>query len=156
MKRPIGQLIPDSKVDGYLSSLRDNGVAVVTVGDHTTRRCEDAGIKPVLEIIDYREKRSRTQTPENRDLPVTNVKNPPGVITEEAISTIRKLLSKSSRCRLVVDGEEDLLVIPCVKFSKQGTLVLYGQPNAGLVSVTVDEDAKRIADAYMKEMGWND
>ncbi|MDG6934649.1 MAG: DUF359 domain-containing protein [Nitrososphaerota archaeon] len=155
LKKPMGRLIQDSQVDGFLSSLKEI-TTVVTVGDHTTRRCEEVGIKPALEIIDYREKRSRTQTPENRELPVTRVNNPPGTITAESINAIRNLLSQEKRNRLVVEGEEDLLVIPCIQFAKPGSLVLYGQPNVGLVAVTVDEQSKHAALLILKEMGWSE
>src|SRR5579875_1747796 len=146
LKKPMGRLIQDSQVDGFLSSLKEI-TTVVTVGDHTTRRCEEVGIKPALEIIDYREKRSRTQTPENRELPVTRVNNPPGTITAESINAIRNLLSQEKR---------NLLVIPCIQFAKPGSLVLYGQPNVGLVAVTVDEQSKHAALLILKEMGWSE
>ena len=42
----------------------------------------------------------------------------------------------------VVDGEEDLAVIPLVLLSPLGTKVIYGQPNKGAVLVNVDTKTK--------------
>ncbi len=43
---------------------------------------------------------------------------------------------------IVVDGEEDLAVIPCVLFADEGDVVLYGQPDEGIVAVEVSEEKK--------------
>ncbi|HUR25411.1 MAG TPA: DUF359 domain-containing protein, partial [Candidatus Thermoplasmatota archaeon] len=40
--------------------------------------------------------------------------------------------------RIVVEGEEDLLGIPCFLEAPPGAIVLYGMPNQGVVVVRVD------------------
>ena len=45
----------------------------------------------------------------------------------------------------MVDGEEDLAVIPLVIAAPDGAIVLYGQPHQGVVLRTVDCAAKETA-----------
>jgi hypothetical protein len=51
---------------------------------------------------------------------------------------------------IVVDGEEDLAVIPLVLAAPDGAIVLYGQPHKGVVLRTVDARAKAAARELMK------
>ena len=46
---------------------------------------------------------------------------------------------------VLVDGEEDLAVIPLVMAAPIGALVLYGQPHQGVVLRTVNLEAKETA-----------
>jgi len=69
LKEPFGRLIPDDQVDSFLQQLKQEGQVIVTVGDRTTRRCEEAGLEPILEIIDNKEKGKRHRihfSPEER------------------------------------------------------------------------------------------
>ena len=51
-----------------------------------------------------------------------------------------------------VDGEEDLATLACIHIFEVGGTVVYGQPDAGLVLVTItDEKKSEIAD-MLKEM----
>ena len=42
----------------------------------------------------------------------------------------------------MVDGEEDLLVIPVCLFAPENTIVMYGQPNEGLVIVEITNQVR--------------
>ena len=69
--------------------------------------------------------------------------NPAGTITENLWETIEEAISltlKDSENRIiVVKGEEDLAVLPCLLVAPENAVVLYGQPNEGLVFVNVFE-----------------
>jgi len=54
--------------------------------------------------------------------------------------------------RIVVHGEEDLLVIPTVLFSPEDAVILYGQPNEGLVIVKVNQEIRNKAKSIMNSM----
>ncbi|MHA2499708.1 MAG: DUF359 domain-containing protein [Candidatus Hodarchaeales archaeon] len=43
----------------------------------------------------------------------------------------------------MVSGEEDLLTIPAVISSPIGAVVIYGQPNVGLVLIEITEDIQQ-------------
>ncbi|TOF02143.1 DUF359 domain-containing protein, partial [Vibrio parahaemolyticus] len=64
-----------------------------------------------------------------------NAANPPGTITEELLDAIIKayeINKTGNKVLIVVDGEEDLAVLPCVITAPPGTVVLYGQPGEGV------------------------
>ena len=49
--------------------------------------------------------------------------------------------------QIIVKGEEDLAVLPCILIAPQETIILYGQPNEGLVylkACDVVEKAKKL------------
>jgi uncharacterized protein (UPF0218 family) len=154
LKKPFGRLVPDGEVDSFLQQLKQEKQVIVAVGDRTTKRCEEAGVEPVLEIIDNKEKRemaSYTLLPRR----TTVINNPAATITSEAMREIESALKAGSRSRLVVSGEEDLLVLPCIIYAKDGTTVLYGQPGQGLVAVTVNDETREQAKNILLKMGWN-
>jgi hypothetical protein len=47
-----------------------------------------------------------------------------------------------SPVRIVVNGEEDLLVIPVCVHAPDNSIVLYGQPNEGLVVVEITPEIR--------------
>jgi hypothetical protein len=49
---------------------------------------------------------------------------------------------KEPEALIIVDGEEDLAVIPLVIAAPDGIIVIYGQPGEGIVLNEVDEGAK--------------
>ena len=54
---------------------------------------------------------------------------------------------KMGRSAVIVDGEEDLLALVAISVAPDGSLVVYGQPNEGLVLVPVTSQKKKeIAD----------
>ena len=63
------------------------------------------------------------------------VSNPQGTISGDAWLAIENALRSSYRTQMVVEGEEDLLVVPAVLLSPEGSLIVYGQPREGLVLV---------------------
>ncbi len=68
--------------------------------------------------------------------------NPAGSITPELWKTVKqgfKLTNAGYRVLILVNGEEDLAVIPCVILAPPGSLVLYGQPREGVVICEVDQ-----------------
>ena len=69
------------------------------------------------------------------------VSNPPGYITEEAWRAVRKSLKKDY-FKILVVGEEDLIAIPVFMEYPDRTIVLYGQPNRGIVEVEINEKLK--------------
>lgn len=154
LKEPFGQLIKDKDVEGFLQDLKRNPPSIIiTVGDRTTKRCEDAGIDPLLEIVDNKEMRdavSYSLSPRR----TTIVENPAASITAESMREIQAALKSRSRSRIKVSGEEDLLVLPCVIYSPDGSMILYGQPGEGIVSVRVDGDSRKQAKEILAKMGW--
>ena len=45
----------------------------------------------------------------------------------------------------IVDGEEDLLVLPVLEYAPIGSILYYGQPGKGIVEVVVTNTVKKEA-----------
>ena len=144
LKTPLGNLVSDNdpNKENIIKKISAN-TTLITVGDRTTENILQFGLKPQIQIIDGLEKRNQRTIPID-DTVNTNLscRNPPGEITEESIQVIQKAFSCESPVRITVDGEEDLLVIPVCIHAPENSIVMYGQPNEGLVIVTITPEIR--------------
>ena len=144
LKNPLGNLIKDNDIDkeNIIKEISAESV-LITVGDRTTENMLQLGLKPQIQIIDGLEKRNKRLVPTD-DAINTNLscKNPPGEITEESTQVIQKAFSSEPPVRITVDGEEDLLVLPVCMYAPEGSVVMYGQPNEGLVIVHITPEIR--------------
>jgi len=153
-RRPLGVLISNSELPEYIVRARIEDGSLVTVGDRTTEYFVSKGRRPLLQIVDAHEKRARRAPPAGGFDRMVNVTNPAGGIDGAAMDLIRSELGKGGSGRIQVDGEEDLLVLAAVLFSKDGTDVFYGQPNEGMVHVKVSPEAKKKVAGMLSLMGY--
>jgi uncharacterized protein (UPF0218 family) len=77
------------------------------------------------------------------------VKNPAGTITGDLIRALEHAI-RHPPVTVIVDGEEDLAVIPLVIAAPNGSVVLYGQPNQGVVLRIVNPQARETARHFLK------
>jgi len=142
LKKPLGVLLKDSDVtrENILKNM-PTGSFVISVGDATTEKLIKYGIVPSLQIVDGLEKRVK------RDLPSGNAE-----ITIESIKTIKKAFQSPKPVRIAVTGEEDLLVLPVVVYAPENSIVLYGQPNEGLVIVSINAEIRNKSQSIMDSM----
>jgi uncharacterized protein (UPF0218 family) len=70
----------------------------------------------------------------------------------DAWDTIRKALRESLESVILVDGEEDLLTLPCVVESPDNGFVIYGQPSKGIVVVTTSPIVKKEVSSLLDQM----
>ena len=151
LKKPLGVLIKDSDTtkENILKNIQ--GSFVITVGDATTEKLIKHGILPSLQIVDGLEKRSKRELP-SADIKTTlSCHNPAAQITQESIDVIKKALQVPP-ARITVIGEEDLLVLPVCVYASENSVVLYGQPNEGLVIVRINSEIRNKAQSIMKSM----
>jgi len=144
LKNPLGNLISEDNPnkENIIKKISAESV-IITVGDRTTENMLQLGLKPQIQIIDGLEKRSECAVPADDTINTKlSCKNPPGEITEESIQVIQKAFSSEPPVRITVDGEEDLLVIPACIFAPENSVVMYGQPNEGLVIVTITPEIR--------------
>jgi uncharacterized protein (UPF0218 family) len=153
-QRPLGVVISNGELDGYVSALSLKNETLVTVGDRTTDYFVAHRHRPRLQIVDAVEKRSRRTPPVGGYDRQVGVSNPAGGITSEAMEAIRLELGKEGATRMLVMGEEDLLVLPVILFAEDGTDVFYGQPNVGMVHVRVNGSYRRKASGMLAQMGY--
>jgi uncharacterized protein (UPF0218 family) len=124
---------------------------VVAVGDVVSRETLVAGITVNLRILDHISKRRPTAAFNLKVKKTYHVKNPAGVITLEAWETIKRAM-KDEEALIIVEGEEDLLALPCIVESPSNSLVLYGQPSKGLVVVDTNSKVKDEASLILSRM----
>ena len=153
LKKPLGILLKD--VDATKENILKNILSssfIISVGDATTEKLIKYEIVPSLQIVDGLEKRAK------RELPAASVKtslscsNPAAEITSDSIDTIMRALRSPTPVRITVMGEEDLLVLPVCVFAPENSVVLYGQPNEGLVIVKVSPQIRNKAHSIMDSM----
>jgi len=152
LKKPLGVLIKDAETtkENILKNI-PAGSFVITVGDATTDKLIKYGIIPSLQIVDGLEKRFKRELPSSFVKTTFSCNNPPAQITEESIDVIKKSL-QAPPARITVIGEEDLLVLPACLFAPENSVVLYGQPNEGLVIVRINSEIRNKAQAIMSSM----
>ena len=143
-KKPLGKLILDSATSKDTIQREITAKSyLITVGDATTEKLIGFGLMPFLQIVDGQEKRVKREFPSSPETITTlTCNNPAGEITKESIDVIKKALQFPSPVRILVNGEEDLLVIPVCIYAPEGATVMYGQPNEGLVVVQVTTKIK--------------
>ncbi len=139
-KEPFGELY--RSMDDVVPLVE--GKDVYTVGDVVTHNLQKKGISPAVAVIDGYTMRS----PCNR-MPAVhgeciNVKNPAGTLTDDLICALERAV-RNPPSTIIVEGEEDLAVIPLVLTAHEGAIVLYGQPHKGVVLRTVDSEARKTA-----------
>lgn len=128
LSKPLGKIIQD--VPSGLDSNK-----IITVGDMVTKTFKGSGLDPRLSIIDLQTER-RGQFKNVQDLGfsgnenIVRVKNPAGGISSELMSGIAVCIQHNNTRKtiIVVEGEEDLAVLPVVLYASLGDHVFYGQP----------------------------
>ena len=155
LKVPFGELFagPPEETIPKLKNLIEKAKPpmVVTVGDVVSGETLKAGLDVRVRIVDNRS--MRKDIPTSR-FPVTNtysVNNPPGVINMEAWQIVKRAVG-GREAVIIVEGEEDLLVLPVILEAPNNAFVVYGQPSQGLVVVTVTPSKKREVADMMDRM----
>ncbi len=108
-QEPFGELHQD--IDEIIPKIADS--IVYSVGDVVTYNLQKRGITPAIAVVD-----GYTMRIPCRQLPVLRgecirVKNPAGTITDDLIRALDHAI-RYPPVTVVVDGEEDLAVIPLV------------------------------------------
>ena len=154
-KKPLGKLYPE--FEDAIPMIKEANF-LISVGDQTTKNLLDNDLIPDLGIIDNRIQRKDHNHDIIRTENILEADNPAGTITENLWETIEEAISltlKDSENRIiVVKGEEDLAVLPCLLVAPEDAVILYGQPNEGLVFVNVSDGKDKAAKlmTYFKEM----
>jgi uncharacterized protein (UPF0218 family) len=158
LKKPQGLLIEGSfeKTLKRLKELidKEKPSTVISVGDIVSRNMIEHGISPNVLIVDSKVMRKAVPLIKVDTDQTYYAANPPGIITEEAWSVVRKAIEQKGRSKVIIEGEEDLLTIISVLSAPMNSLVVYGQPHMGIVVVKVTEETREkmwcIVDAMEK------
>jgi uncharacterized protein (UPF0218 family) len=149
LKKPMGQLFPN--FEDAIKPIK-KAKFFISVGDETTINLLNNDLIPNLAIIDNSIQRKRHNIKiHDYTTNVFNVNNPPGTITDQLWETIGLAIKKSADKSqiIIIDGEEDLAVLPATLLAPEDGIILYGQPNEGLVFLKVT-DIKEKVENYIK------
>lgn len=146
LKQPLGTLVRGSFAE-TMNRLRDMvreeaPPRLISVGDTVSKNLESNQILPQLSIIDNKSMRRTARSFPSAAEKTLHVTNPKATITDEAIAAIRDSLRGSSRVRIVVDGEEDLLTLIAIQYAPDNSFVVYGQPYEGIVVTRTTQSKK--------------
>jgi len=154
LKKPFGELIKQEEISRQkIYSLVKDSKALITVGDATTEKIISFDLTPDLSIIDCVERRIRRTESKILELKTFfltstqfkqyQCKNPKGTIAKEAYITIKKILMEEEKAIIFIDGEEDMLALAVFALAPIDSVVFYGQPLEGLVSVKINKKIKK-------------
>jgi uncharacterized protein (UPF0218 family) len=149
LKEPFGILLKDVNIDKEsLNREIGSSLKIITVGDTTTEKLVCLGYVPDISVVDGKEK--RIKKPKIFEYPIDKVlhfDNNPGELDEYVIKEIMQLTQSKleSKIQFIIEGEEDLVALPFLMYSPDNWVICYGQPNAGLVIVRVNEDSRNRA-----------
>ena len=136
-KDPFGELYQN--MDAIIPLI--TGRVIYAVGDVVTHNLQKRGITPAIAVVDGQTMRAPCSRMPAMTGECLRVENPPGTITDDLVRALEQAIAHTP-ITIVVDGEEDLAVIPLVIAAPDGAIVLYGQPHKGVVLRTVDAAAK--------------
>ena len=155
LKSPKGNLYhkndgsPQERVAARIDE--DNPKCVIAVGDVTAATLIEVGYTPDVSIVDGMTKRGKFEGSFSGEREYMFY-NPAAVLYPEAWSTIDTAIHDKKKSLVVVDGEEDLMGFPGVLLAPKGSVMLYGQPEAGIVWVPVHKENKSLARTILDKM----
>ena len=131
---------------------------IITVGDVCTIKIYEQARMPDLSIIDFKTKRNRPLSLEQKNImkqigkKIVNVNNNAGTISDELWNAIEIAISDDVKTRIVVEGEEDLATLAAISLANLGAKVIYGMPDKGMVVVDVNQRSKKRANDFLERM----
>ncbi|OED29650.1 GTP-dependent dephospho-CoA kinase family protein [Methanosphaera sp. WGK6] len=155
LKKPLGELHKSiNLIENPLQEQLSEDKLIIGIGDVTTRKLVDLQLQPQICIVDNLVERHPVQNTLNHTDNIKYVDNPAGTLTDELIELIIDSINTATSNEpviIVVNGEEDLAVLPCILNAPKDTLILYGQPKEGVVLVKTDEAFNK-AENYYKQL----
>ncbi len=142
LKKPLGALQKDYSGIGELSGSH----RIVSVGDVCTLELLKRGIVPHLAVFDHLFMRHELDPAMRAALEkqFSNPKryaNPAGTLSDAILADAGRLISEGGA--VLVDGEEDLTALAFILAAGENDVIIYGQPNEGIVVVRPDSRLKK-------------
>jgi len=147
LKHPLGLLISGSskevmcKLEEMVNSIKPK--KVISVGDVVSRSMLERKLPLNVFIIDNKSMRKNIEPLPFKADKTLKLVNPAGTIMKEAWQIIDEAINSEGLVKVVVDGEEDLLTIVAVLLAPENSIVVYGQPDKGVVVINVTKEIKR-------------
>jgi len=154
LKVPLGELYRGEPKDTAIllkEKLKEKPPLFAVVGDFVAANLISAGLSPNIVVVDNMTLRAKV-APVEHGLKEIHVPNMAATINAEAWLVLRAAVTLKRRMAIVVEGEEDLLVLPLLAEMPIGSVIAYGQPHEGLVVVTVSDERRDWARDFLNQM----
>ncbi len=153
LKAPLGELLRGEPKDtaAMLKGKIGKPPLFAIVGDFVAGNLITAGFSPDIVVVDNKTLRVVVE-PVKHGMKEVRVPNAAGTIDAEAWVLLRGAVTLKGRVAVVVEGEEDLLVLPLLAEMPVGSVIAYGQPHEGLVVVTVSDERRDWARGFLNRM----
>lgn len=152
LRDPLGEVISEDELVDRIPA----GAMLIAVGDMVAYTVYKKQLRPHLTIVDFHTQRDDTiefkDELKKMGESVVSVDNPAGEITRELWQAIKNALASERSVRIEVVGEEDLATIPCVMLAPNGSFLLYGLWNRGLVLVEITPKTRKRVETALKLM----
>ena len=135
-----------------------NANFIATIGDICTLKIFKEIREPNLSIVDMKTKRNIEIKPEQKKIMEAigakeiKVVNKPGTISLDLWNAIKIAIKDNINTKIIVKGEEDLAALAVISMAKMGAKVIYGMPDKGMVVVDVNQQEKKRANSFLKQM----
>ncbi|VVB56915.1 Uncharacterised protein [uncultured archaeon] len=156
LAQPFGPVMEFSQASDRLVSRRP--AAVAAVGDQVVLNLLRAALKPDMAIVDLKCQRQPIPREWEREMRQAAgrgmdhaVPNPPGTVHPRMEEAVRQLLADGSGW-LLIEGEDDLASLVIMAYARIGTLLLYGQPQQGVVWVEIDQTTQDMARELLEKI----
>jgi len=153
LKTPLGVLLKGTPQETAVMLKEKLGKPPLfaIVGDFVAANLISSGFSPDIVVVDNKTLRADVE-PVKHGLKEIKVSNEAATINAEAWIALRAAITLKRRVAIVVEGEEDLLVLPLLAEMPLGSVIAYGQPHEGLVVVTVSEEKREWARGFLNRM----
>ena len=142
LARPLGPVL---KGEAARREAAHQGPSISSVGDIVTSSLLEWGVLPFAAVVDGKTLRDRPVPLSTFDAVASRrslrARSPPGEVTADLQEKVHQLVVEGGGL-LVVEGEEDLAVLPLARELPLGATLLYGQPGEGLCFLTLDAGVK--------------
>jgi hypothetical protein len=152
-KKPFGKVIKGRGLklaEEVKEMIKDE--KVIAVGEIATRSVLKAGLHLDLAIVNFKTMKKLNKDATWSGRKTIKAKNPAGVITKDLWDKIGSAIDKKGMA-IVVEGEEDPAVLPCILEADWDSVILYGRPSEGIVFIKVTEEEKERASMILKFIG---
>jgi pantetheine-phosphate adenylyltransferase len=126
-----------------------DGSKTIVVGDATAQKFNQQKVGQFLSIVDFlihREIKFHQLSELGFDgQNVQKINNPHGMVTPELIQAVKGAFNQKVKAVILIDGEDDLAVLPVLLIAPLGFSIFYGQPDEGLAEILVTEENKEKA-----------
>lgn len=157
-KSPSGNLIKGTIKETkplLLELLKDEKI-IAAVGDVITEVLISIGINPYIIITDGKTKRKElSKWKRYEGYKEIRTKNEAGEISKEAWIVIQEAIhdiSENNKTHIMIEGEEDLLVVPLQVELPDDSIIIFGMPNEGAVIRMVNPESRSYFIDYLSKM----